>query len=60
MSDQIGTPTLIEALSDVTCLIVKTIFNDLNFKDFGAYHMTLEDKTNWYRYARFIYDEAAH
>ncbi len=22
--------------------------------------MTLEDETNWYRYARFINDEAAH
>ena len=58
VSDQIGTPTSSEVLADVTCRIVKTIFNDPNFKDFGTYHMTLEDETNWYRYACFITDEA--
>ncbi len=60
VSNQIGTPTLIEALADVTYPIVKTIFNDPNFKDFGTYHITLEDETKWYRYACFITDEAAH
>lgn len=58
VSDQIGTPTSSEALADVTHKIVKAIFNDPNFKDFGTYHMTLEDETNWYRYACFITDEA--
>ena len=58
VSDQIGTPTSSEALADVTYHIVKIIFNDPNFKDFGTYHMTLEDETNWYRYACFITDEA--
>ena len=58
VSDQIGTPTSSEALADVTYHIVKTIFNDPHFKDFGTYHMTLEDETNWYRYACFITDEA--
>ncbi|QDC47533.1 dTDP-4-dehydrorhamnose reductase [Candidatus Methylopumilus universalis] len=58
VSDQIGTPTSSEALADVTYHIIKTIFNDPNFKDFGTYHMTLEDETNWYRYACFITDEA--
>ena len=58
VSDQIGTPTSIEALADVTYKIVKTIFNDQNFKDFGTYHLTLDDETNWYRYACFITDEA--
>jgi dTDP-4-dehydrorhamnose reductase len=59
VSDQIGTPTSSEALADVTYHIVKTIFNDSNFKDFGTYHMTLDNETNWYRYACFITDEAA-
>ena len=59
VSDQIGTPTSSEALADATYHIVKTIFNDPNFKDFGTYHMTLEDETNWYSYACFITDEAA-
>jgi dTDP-4-dehydrorhamnose reductase len=59
VNDQIGTPTSSEALADVTYKIVKTILNDPNFKDFGTYHMTLEDETNWYRYACFITDEAA-
>ena len=58
VSDQIGTPTSSEALADVTYHIVKTIVNDPHFKDFGTYHMTLEDETNWYRYACFITDEA--
>jgi dTDP-4-dehydrorhamnose reductase len=57
VSNQIGTPTSSEALADVTYKIVKTIFNDPNFKDFGTYHMTLEGETNWYRYACFITDE---
>ena len=59
VSDQIGTPTSSEALADVTYKIVKTIFNDPNFKDFGTYHMTLDNETNWYHYACFITDEAA-
>jgi dTDP-4-dehydrorhamnose reductase len=58
VSDQIGTPTSSEALADVTYHIVKTIFNDPNFKDFGTYHMTLDGETNWYRYTCFITDEA--
>ena len=58
VSDQIGTPTSSEALADVTYKIIKTIFNDPNFKDFGTYHMTLDNETNWYRYACFITDEA--
>ena len=58
VSDQIGTPTSSEALADVTYKIVETIFNDPNFKDFGTYHMTLENETNWYCYACFITDEA--
>jgi len=57
VSDQIGTPTSGEALADVTYKIVETIFNDPNFKDFGTYHMTLDNETNWYRYACFITDE---
>jgi dTDP-4-dehydrorhamnose reductase len=58
VSDQIGTPTSSEVLADVTYKIVKAIFNDPNFKDFGTYHMTLENETNWYGYACFITDEA--
>ena len=58
VSDQIGTPTSTEALADVTYKIVETIFNDPHFKDFGIYHMTLDNETNWYRYACFITDEA--
>ncbi len=58
VSDQIGTPTSSEALADVTFHILKAIFNDSHFKDFGTYHMTLDNDTNWYRYACFITDEA--
>ena len=58
VSDQIGTPTSSEALADVTYKIVEAIFNDPHFKDFGTYHLTLDNETNWYRYACFITDEA--
>jgi dTDP-4-dehydrorhamnose reductase len=58
VSDQIGIPTSSEALADVTYHIVKAIFNDPHFKDFGTYHMALDNETNWYRYACFITDEA--
>jgi dTDP-4-dehydrorhamnose reductase len=58
VNDQIGTPTSSEALADVTYKIVKAILNDPNFRDFGTYHMTLEDETNWYFYACFITDQA--
>jgi dTDP-4-dehydrorhamnose reductase len=58
VSDQIGTPTSSESLADVTYKIAKAIFNDPNFKDFGTYHMSLDNETNWYRYACFITDEA--
>ena len=58
VSDQIGTPTSSEALADVTYKIVEAIFNDPHFKDFGTYHMALDNETSWYRYACFITDEA--
>jgi dTDP-4-dehydrorhamnose reductase len=59
VSDQIGAPTSSDLLAYVTYKIVKAIFNDPNFKDFGTYHMTLNDETNWYHYACLIADEAA-
>ena len=58
VSDQIGTPTSSEVLADVTYKIVKAIFDDPHFKDFGTYHMTLDNEATWYRYAYFITDEA--
>lgn len=58
VNDQMGTPTSADTLADATYHIVKAILNDPNYKDFGTYHMTLEDETNWYRYACFITDEA--
>ena len=58
VSDQVGTPTSSDALADVTYKIVKTILDDLNFKDFGTFHMTLEGETNWYRYACLVSDES--
>ncbi len=58
VSDQKGTPTSSEVLAKVTFKIVKTILDNPNFKDFGTYNMTLDNETNWYRYACFITDEA--
>jgi dTDP-4-dehydrorhamnose reductase len=59
VSDQIGTPTSTDILADVTYKIIKTILGDLNFKDFGTYHITLEGETSWYHYACFIIEEAS-
>ncbi len=58
VSDQIGTPTSSDALADVTYNIIKTILNNPNFKDFGTYHVTSMDDTDWFQYACFIVDEA--
>ena len=45
-------------IADVTCSIVKTILSDINFRDFGIYHVALEGEASWYQYACFITDEA--
>ena len=57
VSDQKGSPTSADAIAEVTCNIVKTILSDINFKDFGTYHVTLEGEADWYQYACFITDE---
>jgi dTDP-4-dehydrorhamnose reductase len=58
VSDQKGTPTSADPIADVTYKIIETILNDINFKDFGTYHVALEGETDWYQYACFITDEA--
>ena len=56
--DQIGTPTSSALIAYVTYNIMKAILNNLNFKDFGTYHLTSKSDTNWYHYACFITNEA--
>jgi len=58
VSDQKGSPTSADAIADVTYKIIKTIFQNSSFEDFGTYHVVLEGETNWYQYACFITDEA--
>jgi dTDP-4-dehydrorhamnose reductase len=58
VSDQMGTPTSSEVLADVTYNLVKTIFNNPNFNDFGTYHVTSTGGTDWFHYASFIVKEA--
>jgi dTDP-4-dehydrorhamnose reductase len=58
VSDQIGTPTSSEILAEATYKIIKDISKNPSFQDFGTYHMTLDDETNWYSYASYITDEA--
>jgi dTDP-4-dehydrorhamnose reductase len=58
VSDQMGTPTSSDLLANVTFIIVKTIFKNTNFKDFGTYHVTSMGNTDWFHYACFIVDEA--
>ena len=58
VSDQVGTPTSVSILADVTFKIIQKIIDHKNFKDFGVYHVTSYGKTNWYQYAIFIHNEA--
>ncbi len=58
VSDQIGSPTSVDVIADVTYIIIKTILNKANFKDFGTYHIALEGETDWYEYASFVTNEA--
>ena len=58
VSDQMGTPTSSEVLANVTYEIIKTIFKNPNFKDFGTYHVTSMGHTDWFHYACFIVDQA--
>ncbi len=58
VSDQKGTPTSADVIADVIYKIVKTFLNNPNFRDFGTYHVALEDETDWYQYACFITNEA--
>jgi len=57
VSDQKGTPTSVDVIADVTYKIVKTIFKNPNFKNFGTYHFAPDGETNRYQYACFITDE---
>jgi len=58
VSDQKGRPTSSDLLANATYIIVKTILNDANFKDFGTYHLASMGDTDWFHYACFIVDEA--
>ena len=53
VSDQWGSPTYTVDLAEV---ILKMINND--FDKFGIYHFTNEGVTNWYEFARAIYDKS--
>lgn len=58
VNDQKGSPTSSLTLANITCKIVKKIFDDNNFKDFGVYHVASEGYTDWHQYANFINEEA--
>jgi dTDP-4-dehydrorhamnose reductase len=58
VSDQKGIPTSTDFLADVTCRLVKSVRDNLDFHDFGTYHATSDGETNWHYYARFITNEA--
>ncbi len=53
VSDQWGSPTYSVDLAEV---ILKIITNDSD--KFGVYHFTNEGVTNWYEFARAIYDKS--
>jgi len=56
--DQEGAPTSSSLLANIAFIFIKKISYQLNFNDFGTYHVTSNGQTNLYKYAKFITDEA--
>jgi dTDP-4-dehydrorhamnose reductase len=57
VADQWGSPASASMLSDVTSMIVGTIFKDKDFSGYGTYHVTSDGETNWFEYASLIASE---
>lgn len=54
VNDQFGSPTYTKDLSDLIMTIIKS-----NSNQFGIYHFTDEGKTNWYLFAKKMYQAAS-
>lgn len=57
VDDQIGSPTSVELLADVTTQIIQTNIHHPRTITPGIYHLTAEGETSWYHYAQFFLHE---
>lgn len=56
IDDQHGAPTGAELLADCTAIAIRE--EQLNRAVAGIYHLVASGETNWYDYARFVFDVA--
>ncbi|QDP72341.1 dTDP-4-dehydrorhamnose reductase [Legionella israelensis] len=56
VSDQIGVPTDVELLANVSVNAIKTVWQNPELG--GLYHLAPSGETSWYDYARFLINEA--
>jgi dTDP-4-dehydrorhamnose reductase len=53
VDDQWGSPTYIKDLAEAIVMVVQS-----DCRNYGLYHFTNEGRTNWFTFAKRIYDEA--
>lgn len=56
IDDQFGTPTGADLLADVTAHAIRAVNNEPELG--GIYHLAAAGETTWYRYARFVLEQA--
>ncbi|MBS9543019.1 dTDP-4-dehydrorhamnose reductase [Morganella morganii subsp. morganii] len=56
IDDQYGVPTSAELLADCTCHAIRQALLNPNIA--GIYHLVPKGETNWYEYAKLIFNEA--
>ena len=58
VNDQIGVPTGTQLIADVTSWIVRRLIDEGEKTLAGIYHLAPQGQTNWYDYARLVFDVA--
>jgi dTDP-4-dehydrorhamnose reductase len=56
VNDQWGSPTSVKTLSEAIQTIILRLQEQKNLDIYGTYHVTSDNETNWYLYARNILD----
>ena len=58
VSDQVGTPTSMGLIADVTSLVIQRIKRNYIYLEGGIYHLTPAGQSNWFDFAKFIVESA--
>jgi len=58
VNDQFGCPTSAANLADATLQIAQKIVTRRSHIDWGTYHYCGKGKTNWYEFAKFVFETA--